>query len=112
MEETKQIEWEVRGEVLEQEIRQIDPIVFDDESNIWAFLVEELRAGVVYACRPPRCGGSAVPQRSSWYDCSYRPCGSAELSRWPPPGDFSFTPRVEITHELRNYQAVFAARRR
>lgn len=47
MEEANQIEWEARGEVLEQEIRRIDPAVFEDENNIWAFLVEELRNGVV-----------------------------------------------------------------
>jgi hypothetical protein len=47
MEEAKQIAWEARGEWLEQEIRQIDPVVFTDENNIWSFLVEELRNGVV-----------------------------------------------------------------
>lgn len=47
MEAAKQIEGEARGEFLEREIRQIDPVVFTDENNIWSFLVEELRAGVV-----------------------------------------------------------------
>src|SRR5207249_1203565 len=42
MEQTKKIEWEARGEFLEREIRQIDPVVFTDENNIWSFLVEEL----------------------------------------------------------------------
>jgi hypothetical protein len=47
MEETKQIAWEARGDYLERELRLIDPVVFADENNIWSFLVEELRAGVV-----------------------------------------------------------------
>jgi hypothetical protein len=47
LEQAKQIEWEARGEYLEREIRQIDPAVFEDENNIWSFLVEEVQYGVV-----------------------------------------------------------------
>lgn len=47
MEDAKLIAWESRGEWLEREIRQIDPVVFNDENNIWSFLVEELQYGVV-----------------------------------------------------------------
>jgi hypothetical protein len=47
LEEAKQIAWEDRGEFLEREILRIDPVVFMDQNNIWSFLVEELRAGVV-----------------------------------------------------------------
>ena len=47
MQKGNQIAEESRGEWLEGEIRQIDPVVFGDENNIWSFLVEELRSGVV-----------------------------------------------------------------
>ena len=47
LEAAKQIAWEARGEFLEREVRRIDPAVFADPNNLWSFLVEELRAGVV-----------------------------------------------------------------
>ncbi|MEO6810382.1 MAG: SUKH-4 family immunity protein [Isosphaeraceae bacterium] len=46
-ERAEQIAWDDRGPWLEREIRRIDPVVFDDENNIWSFLVEELKNGVV-----------------------------------------------------------------
>jgi hypothetical protein len=47
LEAAKQVVREARGDFLEREIRQIDPAVLAHENNIWSFLVEELRAGVV-----------------------------------------------------------------
>lgn len=47
MEAAREIKGKARGRFLEREIRRIDPVVFDDPDNIWAFLVEELREGVV-----------------------------------------------------------------
>jgi SUKH-4 immunity protein len=47
LEEAKQLAWAARGEYLDREIRRIDPAVFADVNNIWSFLVEEVRNGVV-----------------------------------------------------------------
>jgi len=47
LQEANQIAEESRGDWLEREIRQIDPVAFVDANNIWSFLVEELRYGVV-----------------------------------------------------------------
>jgi hypothetical protein len=47
MEAAGQIAWSDRGEHLAREIGRIDPAALEDPESPWAFLVEELHAGVV-----------------------------------------------------------------
>jgi hypothetical protein len=47
LERKDKVAWKARGKALESAIRKIDPVVFSYPDNAWAFLVEEMQAGVV-----------------------------------------------------------------
>lgn len=46
MEKNNQVEWEKRWQVLEDEIRKIDPVVLSISDNPWVTMIGEMQDGV------------------------------------------------------------------